>query len=335
MGGFSSSDSRRSVGAALEQRQAGELTRQSEQLETALVASLGHDLRTPLTAIRIAASNLQTSELEPADRVEQSDVILSETERLTRLFRNLLDMGRIDAGAITTDLRWRHPSEIYSVGPGLLATTTVDTRSAVEFGAPSVVQIPGTGDPLLRSWDLTPDAQHFVRVIETDLDGTLQPPINAVMNWFEDRALVMELVDGEDPSARIAPDHSLRSEARLNSPTITSPAALTMGGVILGTAAYMAPEQTKGKPVDKRADIWAFGCVLYEMVTARRPFEGEDITDTNRYAGQRIFVVRLEDYVYLVPFVENENAIFLKTIIPSRKATKEYLGEESDDEDGR
>ena len=52
------------------------------------------------------------------------------------------------------------------------------------------------------------------------------------------------------------------------------------------------------------------------------------------YAGQRIFVVRREDYVYLVPFVEDEHTVFLKTIIPSRKATKQYLGEESDDEDG-
>jgi serine/threonine protein kinase len=63
-----------------------------------------------------------------------------------------------------------------------------------------------------------------------------------------------------------------------NSPTITSP-ALTMRGVILGTAAYMAPEQAKGKPVDKRADIWAFGCVLYEILTGRAPFGGETITD--------------------------------------------------------
>jgi serine/threonine protein kinase len=78
------------------------------------------------------------------------------------------------------------PELIYSVGPGLLATTTVDTRSAVEFGAPSVVQIPGAGDPLFRGWDLTPDGQHFVRVIETDLDGTLQPPIHVVMNWTEE-----------------------------------------------------------------------------------------------------------------------------------------------------
>jgi hypothetical protein len=52
----------------------------------------------------------------------------------------------------------------------------------------------------------------------------------------------------------------------------------------------------------------------------------------DRYAGQRIFVVRREDYVYLVPFVEDDHTVFLKTIIPSRKATKQYLGEESDNE---
>jgi len=61
--------------------------------------------------------------------------------------------------------------------------------------------------------------------------------------------------------------------------TITSP-AMTQLGVILGTAAYMAPEQARGKPVDKRSDIWAFGCVLYEMLTGRRAFEGEDISVT-------------------------------------------------------
>ena len=59
-----------------------------------------------------------------------------------------------------------------------------------------------------------------------------------------------------------------------HSPTITSP--MTQMGVILGTAAYMAPEQARGKPVDKRADIWAFGCVLYEMVTATQTFPGSE-----------------------------------------------------------
>jgi len=62
------------------------------------------------------------------------------------------------------------------------------------------------------------------------------------------------------------------------SPTLTIGA--TEVGVILGTAAYMAPEQAKGKSVDKRADIWAFGVVLYELLTGERLFKGEDVADT-------------------------------------------------------
>ena len=63
------------------------------------------------------------------------------------------------------------------------------------------------------------------------------------------------------------------------SPTITTP-AMTRAGVILGTAAYMSPEQARGKPVDRRADIWAFGCVLFEMLTGKQAFDAEDVSLT-------------------------------------------------------
>ena len=64
------------------------------------------------------------------------------------------------------------------------------------------------------------------------------------------------------------------------SPTITSPALTATTGGLLGTPAYMSPEQARGQPADKRSDIWAFGCVLYEMLTGRKAFEAEGVSDT-------------------------------------------------------
>jgi serine/threonine protein kinase len=55
---------------------------------------------------------------------------------------------------------------------------------------------------------------------------------------------------------------------------------MTQAGVILGTAAYMSPEQAKGREADKRSDVWAFGCVVFEMLTGRRAFGGDDVSDT-------------------------------------------------------
>lgn len=83
------------------------------------------------------------------------------------------------------------------------------------------------------------------------------------------KVLDFGLAKALDPTPAGDPDQS---------PTLT--AAATQMGVIRGTAAYMSPEQAWGKPVDKRADIWAFGAVLYEMLTGRRAFEGEDVSLT-------------------------------------------------------
>jgi two-component system sensor histidine kinase KdpD len=131
----------------LEERKEAELTRQSEGLKTALLASLGHDLRTPLTAIRVAASNVKALGLTEADRLEQSDLILAEVERLTRLFQNVLEMARIDAGAISTESRWAHPSEIVAAARDQVEHTLQQHKLDIRIDRDIPVQV----DPRLTA----------------------------------------------------------------------------------------------------------------------------------------------------------------------------------------
>jgi two-component system sensor histidine kinase KdpD len=131
----------------LEERKAGELTRQSEALKTALLASVGHDLRTPLTTIRVAATNIQASSLTSDDRLEQSELILAEVGRLTRLFQNILEMARIDAGGITPESRWTHPSEIVAAARDQVGHTLHEHRIDVKVDPDVPVQL----DPRLTA----------------------------------------------------------------------------------------------------------------------------------------------------------------------------------------
>lgn len=133
----------------LEDRRSAELARQGEELKSALLASLGHDLRTPLTAIRVAATNLQQP-MNALEHQEQATLVLSEVERLTRLFNNILEMARLDAGATSADQRWVHVDQIVEVARDLvgpaLARHTVQVTSD-DGDAPLLVKL----DPRLTA----------------------------------------------------------------------------------------------------------------------------------------------------------------------------------------
>ena len=131
----------------VEERKSAELARQSEELKSALLNSIAHDLRTPLTAIRVAASNLQGSWLTGDERREQGDLVLTEVDRLTRLFQNILEMARIDAGGILAEQRWVHPSEIVEAARSLVEHDLRGHPVEVQVETDSLVQL----DPRLTA----------------------------------------------------------------------------------------------------------------------------------------------------------------------------------------
>jgi serine/threonine-protein kinase len=195
------------------------------------------------------------------------DALSADPERLARFTREaqtLASLNHSNIGAIhgLEDAAGRQALVLELVEGPTLADRIAQGALPLEEALPIARQI---ADAL--------EAAHEQGIIHRDLkpanikvraDGTVK---------VLDFGLAKALSRADHDSSMVRPDVTA-------SPTMISPATMTSAGVILGTAAYMAPEQARGKTVDRRADIWAFGCVLFEMLTGRRAFEGEEVTDT-------------------------------------------------------
>jgi serine/threonine protein kinase len=195
---------------------------------------------------------------EVAIKVLPADVA-GDRERLARFQRE---------AEVLASLNHPHIAHVYGIEDGALVMELVEGEDLSQRVARGPVPL-DEALPIARQIAEALEAAHEQGIIHRDLkpanikvrdDGTVKVLDFGLAKAFQDP----KTPGPQDPS---------------HSPTITSP-AMTQRGVILGTAAYMSPEQAKGKPVDKRADIWAFGCVLYEMLAGKRAFKGEDVTDT-------------------------------------------------------
>jgi len=189
----------------------------------------------------------------------------SDPDRLMRFEREAKTLAALN-----------HPNiaQIYGIEQNALVMELVegDDLSAIIARGPLTLT---DALPIAKQIAEALEAAHEAGIIHRDLkpqnikvraDGTVKVLDFGLARWSP---------GSSDPGSK---DPGLRGDVA-NSPTMTSP-AMTAMGVILGTAAYMSPEQAKGRPVDRRADIWPFGVVLYEMLTGRQLFNAETMSET-------------------------------------------------------
>jgi eukaryotic-like serine/threonine-protein kinase len=188
--------------------------------------------------------------------------------------------------------------DLFAQDPDRLARFEREAKMLAALNHPNIAQIHGVIDTpaaLVMEFVGGDDLQQRLAAGPVPVDEALPiaRQIAEALEAAHERAIVHR--DLKPANIKIAPDGSVKvldfglaraldaesgpASSGIDSPTFTSP-AMTRMGVILGTAAYMSPEQARGRTVDRRADIWAFGCVLFEMLTGRSVFGGDTVTDT-------------------------------------------------------
>ena len=212
--------------------------------------------------------------------------------RDTRLKRDIAIKILPDAWARDTDRRerFRREAELLATlnHPNIAAIYGVEESPEIEALLLELVDGPTLADRLASGSLPVSDALAIARQIVDALEAAhehgivhrdLKPANIKLKGATADIAgCTVKILDFGIAKALASDDASALVDAA-NSPTITSPAR-TQAGIILGTAAYMSPEQARGRAVDKRSDIWAFGCVLYEMLSGHKAFSGPTVTDT-------------------------------------------------------
>ncbi len=190
------------------------------------------------------------------------DAFASDPERLARFEREARTLASLNHPHIAAIYGFEKSAGMHALVMELVEGPTLADR---------VAQGPISLDealPIAKQIADALEAAHEQGIIHRDL----KPANIKVRPDGAVKVLDFGLAKAMEPTGAMSPNVS-------QSPTITTP-AMTQAGIILGTAAYMSPEQAKGRTVDKRSDVWAFGAVLYEMLTGRRAFEGEDVSDT-------------------------------------------------------
>lgn len=191
------------------------------------------------------------------------DIFAEDAERLARFEREAKTLAALNHSNIAQIYGFERADGVRALVMELVEGPTVADRVAA--GAIPIDE----AFPIARQICEALEAAHELGIIHRDLK-----PANIKLRPDS----VVKVLDFG--LAKALASDSGASGVLSKSPTITSPVAVTRVGALLGTAAYMSPEQAKGKSADRRSDMWAFGCVLYEMLTGKPAFQAEDVSET-------------------------------------------------------